>query len=343
MIVDRLGAVPLVLQIPIGNESDFLGVVDLIGMRALTWRGETQKGEDYAIEEIPAELAEQAAEYREKLIEALADLDDAIAMKYLEGQDADDGRTRPALRATIAVKLVPVLAGAASATRASTPCSTRWSRTCRRRSDVPPLRVDPRRHEEGGIERRPRDNEPFAALAFKIAMDEGRKVIFMRVFSGPSDRRRGAQRPHGQQGEDRAVVPAARQQARGARPAVAGEIVAAAGLKDTTTGDTMCDPANADPARAHRHLRARVISRAIEADNGRQGAPRLRDQQMTEEDPTFRVRTDDETGQTIIRGMGELHLEIIVDRMKREYGVQARVGKPQVVYRETISKLVETG
>ncbi|MDQ5973000.1 MAG: elongation factor [Actinomycetota bacterium] len=344
MIVSRLGATPLVLQIPIGNEGDFLGVVDLVGMRALTWRGETQKGEDYAVEEIPAELAEQAAEYREKLLETLSEADDAIMEKFLEGESFTVDEINAAIRrATLADKLTPVLTGSAFKNKGVQPMLDAVVAYLPSPLDITAIEGHKPGHESVIIERQPDDSEPFAALAFKIMTDPHLgKLTYLRVYSGRlqtgtavlnsvKDRKERIGKIYRMHANKREEIDSVG----------AGDIVAVMGLKDTTTGETLCDVANPVVLESM-NFPAPVIHIAIEPKTkGDQDKLGVAIQRLAEEDPTFHVRTDEETGQTIIGGMGELHLEVLVDRMKREFKVEANVGKPQVAYRETITKLVQ--
>jgi elongation factor G len=335
-IRERLGANAVPVQLPIGSEDAFNGVIDLVTMKALMFSGDVTDMPD--VEEIPGELAATAAEARDQLIQALADLDDTIAGKYLEGQDITEAEIKAVIRkATIGVKMIPVLAGTALRNKGIHPLLDAVIDYLPSPADVPPVTgVDPRDTSEK-LQRAPRNNEPFAALAFKIAMDEGRKVVFMRVFSGTIEA--GGELLNVRTNKKEKIARLFRIHANKRErldKGVAGEIVAAAGLKDATTGDTICDP-KAPILLERIDTYEPVISQAIEAEN--QAAKERLDlalAKMTEEDPTFRVKDDPDTGQTIISGMGELHLEIIVDRMKREYGVNARAGKPQVVYRETV-------
>jgi elongation factor G len=335
-IRERLGANAVPVQLPIGVEDQFSGCIDLVTMKAIMFSGDVTEAPD--IEEIPSELAAAAADARDQMIQSLADLDDAIASKYLEGQEITEAEIKAVIRkATINVKMIPVLAGTALRNKGIHPLLDAVIDYLPSPADVPPVTgVDPRNTSEK-LTRAPKNNEPFAALAFKIAMDEGRKVVFMRIFSGMIEA--GAEILNVRTNKKEKVARLFRIHAAKRErldKGVAGEIVAAAGLKDATTGDTICDPKS--PILLERiDTYEPVISQAIEAEN--QAAKERLDfamQKMVEEDPTFRVKDDPETGQTIISGMGELHLEIIVDRMKREYGVQARAGKPQVVYRETV-------
>ena len=334
-IRERLGANAVPIQLPIGAEDAFSGCIDLVRQRALMFTGDVTEAPEVA--DIPADLAEAAAEARDQMIQSLADLDDAIAVKYLEGQELTVAELDAAIRkATIAVKMVPVLGGTALRNKGIHPLLDAVLAYLPSPADVPPVSgVDPRNKDEK-LSRAPKNNEPFSALAFKIAMDEGRKVVFLRIFSGTIEP--GHEVLNVRTGKKEKVARLFHVHANKRErldKGVAGEIVAAAGLKDATTGDTICDPKS--PILLERiDTYEPVISQAIEADNA--AAKERLDfalGKMAEEDPTFRTHEDPDTGQTLIRGMGELHLEIIVDRMKREYGVQARAGKPQVVYRET--------
>ncbi|HET9620002.1 MAG TPA: elongation factor G [Kofleriaceae bacterium] len=340
-IRERLGANAVPIQLPIGTEDAFSGVIDLVRMKALMFTDDGAAPPN--VEDIPGDLAGVAADAHDTLIQALADLDDAIALKYLEGQEITVAEIDAAIRkATIGVKMVPVLAGTALRDKGIHPLLDAVIAYLPSPADVPPVSgVDPRSISsdkgEEKLTRAPKNNEPFAALAFKIAMDEGRKVVFLRVFSGTLEA--GAEILNVRTNKKEKVARLFRVHANKRErldKAIAGEIVAAAGLKDATTGDTVCDPKS--PILLERiDTYEPVISQAIEADNA--AAKERLDfalAKMAEEDPTFRFREDNDIGQTLISGMGELHLEIIVDRMKREYGVQARAGKPQVVYRETV-------
>jgi elongation factor G len=343
MMIDRLNATPLVLQIPIGNEHDFIGVVDLIGMRALTWRGETQKGDDYAVEEIPADLLDQANEWREKLIETLADVDDSVMESYLEGEELTVDAIKAGIRrATIAGKANPVLTGSAFKNKGVQPMLDAVVDYLPSPLDVPAIE-GVATDGETPMQRKPSRSEPFSGLAFKIQTDKHLgKLTYVRVYSGTLDS--GSQvinstkdrkerigkiyQMHANKREERAT-------------AWAGDIIAVQGLKQTTTGDTLSDPAHPVILESMTFPEP-VISVAIEpktkSDQEKLGTAI---QRLAEEDPTFRVRNDEETGQTVISGMGELHLDILVDRMRREFNVEANVGKPQVAYRETIRRVVD--
>lgn len=344
MIVERLNSTPLVLQIPIGAESDFLGVVDLVGMRALTWRGETTIGEDYTVEEIPAELADQAAEWREKLVETLAEADDEIMERYLEEGDVFnvDELEVAIRRATLADKLNPVLTGTAFKNKGVQPLLDAVIKYLPSPLDIDAIEGHKPGDEETAILRKPADSEPFAGLAFKIASDPHLgKLTFVRVYSGKLEA--GATVINSVKGRKERIGKVYQMHANKREEIAsvgAGQIVAVMGLKDTTTGETLSDPSN-QVVLESMTFPAPVIEVAIEpktkSDQEKLG---VAIQRLSEEDPTFTVKTDEETGQTIIAGMGELHLDVLVDRMKREFRVEATVGKPQVAYRETIRRKV---
>jgi elongation factor G len=343
MMIDRLNATPLVLQIPIGLESEHIGVVDLIGMRALTWRGETQKGDDYAIEEIPADLLASATEWREKLIETLADVDDAVMVKYLDGEEISVEEIRAACRrSTIAGKANPVLCGSAFKNKGVQPMLDAVVDYLPSPLDVPPMEgLAP--DGQTVVLRKPSNDEPFSGLAFKIQTDKHLgKLTYVRVYSGTLDS--GSQVVNSTKDRKERIGKIYQMHAnkREERPsAQAGDIIAVQGLKQTTTGDTLSDPAHPVILESMTFPEP-VISVAIEpktkSDQEKLGTAI---QRLAEEDPTFRVKNDEETGQTVISGMGELHLDILVDRMRREFNVEANVGKPQVAYRETIRGTVE--
>jgi elongation factor G len=342
-IVDRLGATPLVLQLPIGSESEFSGVVDLIEMRALTWRGEVKMGADYEIEEIPAELAEKAAEYRHELIEKVAEADDALLEKYLGGEELTVAEIKAAIRKlTIAGDINPVLCGTAFKNKGVQPMLDAVVDFLPSPLDVPPMIGHDVRDPEKEIIRKPDAKEPFSALAFKVASHPFfGKLTYVRVYSGavPS----GAQVINSTKGKKERIGKLFQMHSNKENPvetASAGHIYAMIGLKDTTTGDTLCDPSD-QVVLESMSFPEPVISVAIEPKTkGDQEKLGTAIQKLAEEDPTFQVRQDDETGQTIIAGMGELHLDILVDRMRREFRVEANVGKPQVAYRETIRRAV---
>jgi elongation factor G len=343
MMVERLNANPLVLQIPIGAEADFIGVVDLLTMKAFTWRGETQKGEDYTVEEIPAELVDQATEYREKLLEQLSDIDDSIAEAYLEGEDIPVQTLKEAIRkGTITNQLNPVLTGSAFKNKGVQPMLDAVVDYLPSPLDVPSI-DGTLMDGETPASRTSDESEPLSALAFKIATDPHLgKLTFVRIYSGvlengsqvlnsTKDRKERIGKIYQMHANKREELPRAG----------AGEIIAVAGLKQTTTGDTLSD-AQKPIVLESMTFPAPVIDVAIEPKTkGDQEKLGIAIQKLAEEDPTFRVHNDEETGQTVISGMGELHLEILVDRMRREFRVEANVGKPQVAYRETIRRVVE--
>lgn len=343
MIKNRLNAVALVLQLPIGNESDFLGVVDLIAMKALTWRGETQKGEDYAIEEIPADMADKCKQARHDMIETLSEHDDLCMEKYLEGIELTDDEIIAGIRrATLAAKLTPVLTGSAFKNKGVQPMLDAVVRYLPSPLDVESIVGADMNNAEIEVIRHPENKEPFAALAFKIMTDPHLgKLTFIRVYSGVLQTGSTILNSNKDRKERIGKIYQMHANKREERDNVgAGMIVAVMGLKDTTTGETLCDPAKPVVLESM-DFPAPVISVAIEPKTkGDQEKLGVAIQRLSEEDPTFHVNTDEETGQTIIAGMGELHLEILVDRMRREFKVEANVGKPQVAYRETLRKAV---
>jgi len=343
MIKDRLNAVALVLQLPIGNESDFLGVVDLIAMKALTWRGETQKGEDYTIEEIPADMADKCKQARHDMIETLSEHDDLCMEKYLEGIELTDDEIIAGIRrATLAAKLTPVLTGSAFKNKGVQPMLDAVVRYLPSPLDVESIVGADMNDASVEVIRHPENKEPFAALAFKIMTDPHLgKLTFIRVYSGVLQTGSTILNSNKDRKERIGKIYQMHANKREERDNVgAGMIVAVMGLKDTTTGETLCDPAKPVVLESM-DFPAPVISVAIEPKTkGDQEKLGVAIQRLSEEDPTFHVNTDEETGQTIIAGMGELHLEILVDRMRREFKVEANVGKPQVAYRETLRKAV---
>jgi len=344
MIGSRLNAIALVLQLPIGSEGDFSGVIDLIAMKALVWPGETKKGEDYLIEEIPANMVEEAKAARHAMVETLADADDAIMEKYLEGVELSEEEIIAGIRrATLADKLTPVLTGSAFKNKGVQPMLDAVNRYLPSPLDIRAIVGHKMGDAEVEVERQPSDAEPFSALAFKIMSDPHLgKLTFVRIYSGRLDTGSSILNSTKDKKERIGKIYQMHANKREEKESAgAGMIIAVMGLKDTTTGDTLCDPAKPvilesmdfpDP----------VISVAIEpktkADQEKLG---VAIQRLAEEDPTFHVKSDEETGQTIISGMGELHLEILVDRMRREFKVEANVGKPQVAYRESLKKAVD--
>jgi elongation factor G len=342
MMTDRLGARPAVLQLPIGAEEKFTGVVDLVQMKAVVWEEESL-GAKFRVDPIPAELQAQAEEYREKLLEAAADCDEALMEKYLEGKEISESELRSAIRtATLSLKIVPVLCGSAFRNKGVQPLLDAVVDYLPSPLDIPPVKgVNPTSQQPD--ERPAKDDARFSALAFKIMTDPFVGTLsFFRVYSGSLVA--GASVYNSTKGKRERIGRLLKMHANKReeiKEVYAGDIAAAVGLKTATTGDTLCDEDEPiilesidfpDP----------VISIAIEpkskADQEKLG---LSLQKLATEDPSFKVRTDEETGQTIISGMGELHLEIIVDRLLREFNVGANVGKPQVAYKETIRKAVE--
>ncbi|TNU73831.1 elongation factor G [Miniimonas arenae] len=343
-IVSRLGAKPLVIQLPIGSESDFEGVVDLVEMRALLWRGETAMGANYTVEEIPADLQAKAEEYRAALVEAVAETSEDLIEKYLGGEELTVAELKAGIRKlTVSSQAYPVLCGSAFKNKGVQPMLDAVVDYLPSPLDVPAVEGHDVRDEEKILERHPSVDDPFSALAFKIAVHPFfGKLTFVRIYSGSVTP--GQQVLNATKGKKERVGKLFQMHANKEIPidsATAGHIYAFIGLKDVTTGDTLCDIANPivlesmtfpDP----------VIEVAIEPKTkGDQEKLSVAIQKLAEEDPTFQVQLDQDTGQTVIKGMGELHLDILVDRMRREFKVEANVGKPQVAYRETIRRKVE--
>ena len=343
-IIDRLGAKPLVMQLPIGAEDDFDGVVDLINMQALTWRGKVETGTEATIEEIPAELQEKAEEYREKLLEAVAESDEELMEKYFGGEELTIEEIKGAIRKmTVNSEIYPVLCGTAYRNKGVQPLLDAIVDYLPNPLDIGEVNGTSLDGEET-LTRKPSVSEPFSALAFKIAVHPFfGKLTYVRVYSGQAIP--GEQMLNSTKSKKERVGKLFQMHANKENPvehADAGNIYAFIGLKETTTGDTLCNPDNPiilesmdfpDP----------VIQVAIEpktkADQEKLGTAI---QKLAEEDPTFTVHLDEESGQTVIGGMGELHLDVLVDRMKREFKVEANIGNPQVAYRETIRKKVES-
>jgi len=342
-ISERLGARPLVIQLPIGAESDFQGVVDLVEMRALTWRGEVQKGEDYHVEEIPAELTELAAEYREKLLEAVADADDELMERYLAGEELTVAQIKAGIRKiTINSLAYPVLCGSAFKNKGVQPMLDAVIDYLPSPLDVKPVEGTLLDGETLAV-RKPDTSEPFAALAFKIMTHPFfGKLTYIRVYSGRIPA--GTQVINSTKDRKERIGKLFQMHANKENPvddARAGHIYAVIGLKETTTGETLCDP-QAPIILESMTFPAPVISQAIEPKTkADQEKLSMAIQKLAEEDPTFQVHQDDETGQTIIAGMGELHLEVLVNRMKSDFKVEANIGKPQVAYRETIRNTID--
>ena len=342
-IVDRLKARPVAIQIPVGAEDKFLGIIDLVKMKAVIWRDETL-GAEFDVVDIPADLLEKAKVYREQMIEAVSEFDDKLFEKFVEGQPLSEAEIAAGIRkATIAMKIFPVICGSAFKNKGVQTMLDAVVDYLPSPLDIPPVTGTSIDDKEVKLIRHASDSEPFSALVFKIMTDPfSGQLAFFRVYSGRmsagesifnvakgrKERVGRLMRMHANKREDIQEI-------------MAGDICAAVGLKTISTGDTICDEDNPivlEPI----DFPVPVIQLAVEpktkADQEKMG---MAIQKLAQEDPTFRVATDPETGQTILSGMGELHLEIIVDRMKREFGVEANVGKPQVAYRETIRQSAE--
>ncbi len=342
-IRERLNARPLVVQLPIGAESDFQGVVDLVHMKALTWRGDVEKGRKYEVEDIPAELAEQAAEYREQLVEAVAETDEELMEAYFGGEELTTEQIKAGIRKlTVNKEAFPVLCGSAFKNKGVQPLLDAVVDYLPSPLDIPPVQGT-LPDGETPAERKASVEEPFAALVSKIAVHPFfGKLTYIRVYSGRVSQ--GAQILNATRGKKERIGKLFQMHSNKENPvdeAQAGHIYAVVGLKETTTGDTLSDQANPivlesmtfpDP----------VIEVAIEPKTkADQEKLSTAIQKLAEEDPTFQVKQDEETGQTIIKGMGELHLEVLVNRMKTDFKVEANIGKPQVAYRETIRNSIE--
>jgi elongation factor G len=347
-IIKRLGAKPLVLQLPIGAEDKFVGVVDLINMRALVWpgdaKGDVTMGASYEVQEIPADLQAKAEEYRAAMLEIVAETDDELLEKYFGGEELTVAEIKGAIRKlVVANEIYPVLCGSSFKNRGVQPMLDAVVDFLPNPLDVGAIQAHDPKDEEKVIERSPKASDPFSALAFKIAVHPffGR-LTYVRVYSGELES--GSQVLNSTKGKKERIGKIFQMHANKENPVdklTAGNIYAVIGLKDTTTGDTLAD-INAPVVLESMTFPEPVIEVAIEpktkADQEKLG---VAIQKLAEEDPTFRTELNIETGQTVIKGMGELHLDILVDRMKREFKVEANVGKPQVAYRETIRKMVE--
>jgi len=341
-IVDRLGAKPVVLQLPIGAESNFIGIVDLVRMKSITWKDETL-GAEYVVGDIPDDMKEKAAEYRAKLLEAVVEMDDAVLEAYLGGQEPDEATLKACIRkGTVTSKFFPVILGSSFKNKGVQPLLDAVVDYLPSPADVAAVKgtsVDGKKE----LERKCEDTEPFSGLAFKIMTDPFvGSLTFVRIYSGVLSTATGVLNSVKDKTEriGRMLLMHANHR-EDIKEARAGDIVALAGLKLTTTGDTLCDEDK--PIVLERmEFPDPVIEVAVEpktkGDQEKMGMALAR---LATEDPSFRVTSDAESGQTIIKGMGELHLEIIVDRMKREFKVEANVGAPQVAYRETISRVLE--
>ncbi len=343
MIIDRLGAVPLVTQLPIGTEAEHIGLVDLLKMKALVWKDEAL-GAEFSEIDIPADLAEKAKEYRVKLIETAVEMDDQAMSDYLDGKEPSIETLKKCIRkGTIAYKFVPIVCGAAFKNKGVQPLLDAVVDYLPNPLEMPQLEGTMPGNEEEKVIRKPDEKEPFAGLAFKIMNDPYVGTLtFCRIYSGKlesgsyvlnsvKDKKERIGRMLLMHANTREEI----------KEATAGDIVALVGMKDTTTGDTLCDPDK--PVILERMVFPEpVISIAVEpkskADQEKMGMALAR---LVAEDPSLRVNSDQESGQTILRGMGELHLDIIIDRMKREFKVEANIGAPQVAYRETITKTGE--
>jgi len=341
-IVDRLGANPVPIQLPIGREAEFRGSIDLVTMKGFFYDDETL-GAKYKVDEIPPDMIDKAKEYREKMLEAVAEFDDHVMEKYLNGQSLSEEEVRRCIRAgAIAMKITPVLCGSAFKNKGVQQLLDGVVEYLPSPLDIPPVKgIEPNSGKE--LERKPSDSEPFAALAFKIMSDPfAGQLTYFRVYSGTlktgtpvlnvtkgtKDRIGRLLKMHANKREE-------------IDTAYAGDIVAAVGLKGATTGDTLADekqPVLLEVMKFPEPVIAMAIEPKTKQDQEKMGFAL---QKLAQEDPSFRVRTDEETAQTIIAGMGELHLEIIVDRLLREFKVEANVGKPEVAFRETIRRKAE--
>ena len=337
----RLRANPVAIQIPIGAEEKFEGVIDLVRMKAIYW-DEASQGMKFELRDIPANMLETAREWRGKMIEAAAEANEEIMNKYLDGQDLSDAEIKMGLRTrTIASEIVPMLCGSAFKNKGVQAMLDAVVEYLPAPTDIPPVKGELENGTEG--QRKASDEEPFAGLAFKIMTDPFvGQLIFFRVYSGVVNSGDTIYNPiKGKKERIGRLLQMHANQREEIKEVRAGDIAAAVGLKEATTGDTLCDPAK-EITLERMIFPEPVIHVAVEpktkADQEKMGIALNR---LAQEDPSFRVRTDEESGQTIISGMGELHLEILVDRMKREFGVEANVGAPQVAYREAIKKNVE--
>jgi elongation factor G len=337
----RLKANPIPIQIPIGAEENFKGVVDLVKMKAILWDEESQ-GIKFNYEEIPADLVDMANEWREKMLEAAAESSEELMDKYLSGEPLSEEEIKAAIRArTLAGEIVPMMCGSAFKNKGVQAMLDGVIDYMPAPSDIPPVTGELENGEK--TERHATDEEKFSALAFKIMTDPFvGQLIFFRVYSGVINSGDTIYNPiKGKKERIGRILQMHANQREEIKEVRAGDIAAAVGLKDATTGETLCDPSSIIILE-RMVFPEPVISQAVEpktkVDQEKMGIALNR---LAQEDPSFRVKTDEESGQTIISGMGELHLEILVDRMKREFGVEATVGKPQVAYRETIRKVCE--
>jgi elongation factor G len=342
MIIDRLGAVPLVTQLPIGSETEYQGIIDLVKMQAVTWKDE-DLGAEFVYSDIPADMADQAAEWRVKLVEAAVEQDDAAMEAYLDGSEPDEATLKACIRkGTLGAAFVPVLNGTAFKNKGVQPLLDGVVDFLPSPVDVEAIKGVSMDGEEE-IERKSSDDEPFAALAFKIMNDPFvGSLTFVRIYSGVLEAGSYLQNTVKNKRERVGRMLMMHSNSReDIKEACAGDIIALAGLKDTTTGDTLTSP-DSQVILERMEFPDPVIEIAVEpktkVDQEKMGQALAR---LAAEDPSFRVASDEESGQTIIKGMGELHLDIIVDRMKREFGVEANIGAPQVAYRETIRSEID--
>jgi elongation factor G len=341
MMVERLGTNPLITQIPIGVEDRFIGVIDLIRSKGIVW-DEHSLGVEFKEISIPKEMEQEASLYRSKLVESVAELDEPLMEKYLNGEEISEPEMKAALRkATLSMKAVPVLCGAALRNQGIQPLIDAIVDYLPSPLDIPAVEGTNPLTGEREV-RMAKDEESFTALAFKVMMDEGRKLVYLRIYSGVLKVGTEVYNPRLKKGEkiSRIFQMHAHQRTR-VEEAKTGEIVAVMGLKETTTGDSLCDrgrPMLLEPIDFYKP----VMSVAVEPRTSRDQEKLTESlEKLSEEDPTFHVRLDEDTGQTIISGMGELHLDVLVNRLLTEYHLKVNVGRPQVVYRETIEKEVE--
>ena len=341
MMVERLGTNPLITQIPIGVEDRFIGVIDLIRSKGIVW-DEHSLGVEFKEVSIPKEMEQEASLYRSKLVESIAELDEHLMEKYLNGEEISESEMKVALRkATLSMKTVPVLCGAALRNQGIQPLIDAIVDYLPSPLDIPAVEGTNPVTGERDV-RMAKDEESFTALAFKVMMDEGRKLVYLRIYSGVLKVGTEVYNPRLKKGEkiSRIFQMHAHQRIR-VEEAKTGEIVAVMGLKETTTGDSLCDrgrPILLEPIDFYKP----VMSVAVEPRTSRDQEKLTESlEKLSEEDPTFHVNLDEDTGQTIISGMGELHLDVLVNRLLTEYHLKVNVGRPQVVYRETIEKEVE--
>ena len=340
MMIDRLKANPVAIQIPIGSEEKFQGIVDLVKMKSIIW--DEDKGVTFKYGEVPADLVDVCNEYREKLVEAAAEANEELMNKYLEGETLTEDEIKKAIRQrTIAGEIQPMLCGSAFKNKGVQAMLDAVVDYMPAPTDIPPVKGTD--EDEAPVTRRADDSEKFSALAFKLMTDPFvGQLTFVRVYSGVLQKGDSVYNPiRGKKERIGRIVQMHANNRQEVSEIRAGDIAACVGLKDVTTGETLCDP-SAIVLLERMVFPEPVITQAVEpktkVDQEKMG---IALQRLAQEDPSFRVKTDEESGQTLIAGMGELHLEIIVDRMKREFGVEANVGKPQVAYRETIRKTVE--